>query len=147
MSALLFASLAAAFASEPAHVQREVSRLEAQLRSGKLKEPQKTRLAELYFLLSRCDDVRKLVPEGPLACVCGGGCVGESSAARVEMLRRLLEGGARWDDKRVRKLWDIVGNLPEARYWALKAMSVNRDPKLRAMRSELEKSLEGLEVK
>jgi hypothetical protein len=144
--------LALSVSAQAADIQFEMTRLEQLKARGALSHLQSTRLAEIYFLTSRCDDVRKVLGGGRtlLGCACGGGCPSNSDVARMRQLKKVLESGAHWNDHKVQVLWRKIQHMPEARYWALKNLRSNpasvRDVRLRTVRADLEKSLESLEV-
>lgn len=136
-------------------IQGEISRLESKRWSGKLTSEEKLRLGEIYFLTSRCDDVKTLFAKKDkqpvagelLLCACGGSCVKGSDEGQVHQFRNMLEKGASWRDARVQKLWRKLKTSPEARYWAVKALRQDRaGSRVQTVRADLEKSLESLEV-
>lgn len=141
---------------ETAHpsIQGEISRLESKRWSGKLSSQERLRLGEIYFLTSRCDDVKTLFAKKEpasgelLLCACGGGCAKDSEGAQVLQFRNMLENGTSWRDARVQKLWRKLKASPEARYWAVKALRRSRSGggRIQTVRAGLEKSLESLEV-
>ena len=149
--------------AEPPHpsvaIQDEINRLERLRWAGHLTPKNRIRLAEIYFMISRCDDVRTLLikPKDKrsadkfLLCACGGGCNGRSDVERASKFKKLLDNATAWRDPRVQHLWRKVREVPEARYWALKSFRRHpqelANPKLRAMSVALEKSLESMEIK
>lgn len=153
--ALLFSIVLTASAStETARpVQAELSRLEAAATRGSITPAQRLKLAEIYFLTSRCDDVKKTLAKVTtsdatlLKCVCGAKCAANGDEAKVQQFQKLLEKGVRWNDARVQKLWRVLKEIPEARYWAIKSLRSRREPKIQNVRLDLERSLESLEVK
>src|SRR5689334_3235585 len=68
-------------------LQVEVSQLERLKAKQGLNSEQRERLAELYFLTSRCGDVKALYAsqkkKPPVVCACGGGCKKESGLAKL----------------------------------------------------------------
>lgn len=133
-------------------LQNEVDRLEGLHHSKKIDDSDLQRLAEIYFLTSRCPDVKKLLSHrpSPLACVCGAGCPNQTDLERLSVFKKLVDRGENWNSVKTKLLWSRVAQMPEARYWALKSLRANpssfRFGRLKAMRAELEKSLESLEV-
>lgn len=157
-----FLSIAATFpvhGSEDLHT--ETSNLETMMHLGKTNASQRERLASIYFLTSRCEEIRTLVRRGQgisssrrmeeLLCACGGKCKGRGDLAKLDRFRRLLAKTVNWGDRKLQLAWREAQHLPEARYWALKRLQNERQAfhvtKLRELRQELEGSLESLEVK
>lgn len=140
------------FSSSAHSLQGETERLEAVLAHGKANVEDRTRLAEIYFLTSRCDDVKRVRPPigASLACACGGECAKGSRVQKSAEMQRLFAKGAKWTDSTVKSVWKRAYDIPEAQYWALKILRATRgsfaDPKLSALREEIEKSLAALEV-
>ena len=150
-SCLLALSFASSQIGRP--VQAELGQLEAAVARGSITPAQRLKLAEIYFLTSRCDDVKKTLakvttPDATLLkCVCGGKCPSQGDEAKVQQFQKLLEKGARWNDARVRKLWRAIKDIPEAKYWAVKNLRGRRESGIQNVRLDLERSLESLEVK
>ncbi|MBI3557627.1 MAG: hypothetical protein HY074_15305 [Deltaproteobacteria bacterium] len=138
-------------------LESETAHLESLSRANRLTAAQALRLGEIYFLTSRCGDVAKVVrrfftdSSNELVCACAKSCMGHTELARLARFRSDLAKKIRWKDQRFQEDWRKVEHMPEARYWALKYLRSTpesfRDPVLREARSELEKSLESLEVK
>lgn len=155
MFALVFLMLASGYVSA-ADLVGETLQLESLERAGKLAIGQASRLSEIYFLTSRCAEARKILQSHPsvtsvnLVCACGGACQGSSGIVSLARFKKLLDTGMKWKEARVQMLWKKIDHMPEARYWALKRLRQDapsfRDPSLRALRTELELSLESLEV-
>ncbi len=137
-------------------LESETSQLEGLEHSGKITAVQAGRLSEIYFLTSRCAEVRKTLKlhasatSANLVCACGGACLGGSEVSSMARFKKLLDSGMKWKEARVQALWRKVDHMPEARYWALKKLRLDpssfRDPNVLALRKELEQSLESLEV-
>lgn len=134
-------------------LQRETLRLEGMKKRGDITTADERRLSEIYFLTSRCEDVRRMLGNArtPLNCACGGMCPKSEDIDRLERFRALLSKGTGWGDARVQALWKKVSHMPEARYFALKSFRsgsrYRRDARIRPLRADLEQSLESLEVK
>ena len=144
---------AGAKAEEPKPLARELVRLESHLEKDTLSAAERQRLAEIYFLTSRCKDVGKILAKDnehearTLKCACGGACAPGSEDGQVHRFKRLLERGAKWKSPGVQKLWRSVRAQPEARYWAMRALSRQRNAVTQGIRADLEASLESLDVK
>ncbi|MEW6057113.1 MAG: hypothetical protein AB1540_10905 [Bdellovibrionota bacterium] len=137
--------------SHESSLQKELIRLDRARREKSLSQAERLRLAEIFFLTSRCEDVRKLLSEAKqeseLLCACGAGCQKGSSLEKLARFRSLVdEKRAAWRSKPVQTLWKSLKHKPEAQYWALKALRRERDPKWNRLRVELEQSLSGLEI-
>lgn len=139
-------------------LESEIDTLEGQASVGTIAPVQLERLAEIYFLTSRCTDVRRVLKGrratpriSQLLCACGDVCKGPSEVAKMTAFRGLLAKGVRWNDRRVQAAWKQVSSMPEARYWALKHLTATpaafRDAGLVSVRQELEKELDSLEVR
>jgi len=137
----------------------EVERLEDARSKGALTSPQEKLLAELYFMTSRCDEVKKLVawhkksrkkdlfPASDISCACGGSsCFSNTLQAKLSRFRTDLEGAPYWSARKHKPLWKDLSHLPEAQYLALKKMLLDPSPSVAKLRAEIEKSLSSLEV-
>ena len=150
---MIFLTYTGVARAETRNLQNELDRLESLKASRKLTPADKTRLEEIYFLTSRCEDARKLAGQSrtTIGCACGAPCQANTSLDQTLRFRDLLQKSGRWNDPRVRALWSKVKYSPEARYWALKTMRSNpamyNDANLRVVRADLEQSLDSLEVR
>lgn len=125
---ILFSAAVFAQATGPRFFD-EISKLERKKTQGELDEISKQKLAELYFLTSRCHDLAQLF-EGPalqhctLCCACGEGCSEKTPNQTVAKLSRfralLLAGQAQWGSKELQPLWMELKQRPEAKYLALR---------------------------
>lgn len=143
-------------------LQKELNRLESAKSGGKISSEETVRLAEIYFLTSRCSDatsvlkhlpVKELRPEkkkiaNDVLCVCGANCSASASLYKFVMFKKLMASGARWGDRRVQKLWREVEHMPEAKYMVIKRLRTasRHEGVIVRTRARLEKSLESLEI-
>lgn len=134
-------------------IHSELSRLEQKMAKAKIDADERQRLAEIYFLTSRCADAMKLLARTKtkealnLKCACGGGCAPKSTGAKIQSLKKLLAKHVRWQDARVQKIWHELQDVPEANYLVVKVLRQRRDSRSQSVRVGLESSLESLEVK
>lgn len=138
-----------ALSDQGVSLQVELSHLESRLRAKDLTPKQSQRLAEIYFLTSRCEEALKIkrVEKTDLSCVCGGSCPQHGSVQKIIRLRDLFNQGVSWFDPKVQAAWRAARNFLEARYFAMKFMRKVADPGVVAERAEFEHSFESLEVK
>ncbi|MBI2604710.1 MAG: hypothetical protein HYW49_01390 [Deltaproteobacteria bacterium] len=158
----LFAALAwtaawAAPADTGVPVENEVQKLEHGLKGGKLRGEQRTRLAEIYFLTSRCKEAKDLLEEEPqlhpeILCACGStACRPDTDVGRLARLRVLLEKPMPFESDAVQAFWTKLRDLPEAKYLALRSLrerlkrNEELPARLQARMREWEDGLESLE--
>lgn len=146
-------------------LQDELMRLEGARRLKTITGHEIRRLVEIYFLTSRCGDIKGLKsglnavePDNSrireevslLLCACGEKCGKESAAySKLSRFRELFLAGKRWESREVQVLWRSIREMPEARYWALKMLRRNHDygdHMTSKVRMDLERSLESLGV-
>jgi hypothetical protein len=135
-----------------ASLSNETGRLEALLKSGRAKSPDRARLAQIYFLTSRCPDVLHIADESmrALTCACGGPCDAHSRLGKIMALRALLEKPTSWSDRALQSLWKEVARTPEAQHAMLRYLMsyapARKNDGLRQLRGELESRLQSLDV-
>jgi hypothetical protein len=129
-------------------LQDEIQSLESLNKKNQLKPVLLQRLAELYFLTSRCEDVKKILDKLPteISCACGGKCMNNYETVKIQEFKTKMQKGKSWFSNEVKKSWQHVKHLPEARYWALKVLQKNTNIRIQKIRLEIEESLEGIEV-
>jgi hypothetical protein len=139
-------------------LQDEVDNLEALASKKTVTDSQLRRLSEIYFLTSRCEDVKRLGRHrawnaktgSEVACVCYAQCSGRSKKMAFEMklaqFKKTFTSEQAWTSKRIKALWATLSTAPEAQYWALKQLRYTKLAKQKTFAAELEKSLEALEV-
>ena len=131
--------------------------LERSLEGGSLNQASRLELAEIYYLTSRCGDVRKLLlgksdsSAAALVCACEGPCDeginSKSYAGRVFAFERLLSKRHSLEDPDVKRTWNDLRAYPEARYRMLRYLRAGRgplSPAQKSLRAELEDSLSEL---
>lgn len=165
LAALFFTqSLFAAPADTGVPVENEIQRLELASARETLDPASRKKLAELYFLTSRCVEIKdllflypKLLPEVAAACADGVGALKpeqtETLPGRALRLRTLIEAGKSECDVEVAGLITKLGGRPEAKAALLKGMRSRLksgwipDRASAAHMKELETSLAALEIK
>lgn len=129
----------------------EISRLERKKNEGELDTKSKQKLAELYFLTSRCPDLVALYTDeeqlsGSLCCACGQGCGDKTENETLVKLNRfralLQKQGVAWKDKEVQSLWTVLKQRPEAKYLALRHLRLKNAQSLTAQERTLRQSLD-----
>lgn len=138
-------------------VENETQRLEHALKNGNLRSEQRTRLAEIYFLTSRCKEAKDLLEEEPqlhpeILCACAStACRPDTDVGRLARLRALLEKPIPFESDAVQVFWTKLQKLPEAKYLALKSLRERLkryeelSAPLQARMKEWEDGLESLE--
>lgn len=138
-------------------VENETQKLEHALKSGTLRSGQRARLAEIYFLTSRCKEAKDLLEEEPqlhpeILCACAStACRPDTDIGKLARLRALLEKPLPFESEAVQAFWAKLLDLPEAKCLALKSLRerLKRDEELsaalRGRMKEWEDALESLE--
>ena len=145
-------------------IANETQKLEHLLSEEKLEPAARKRLAEIYFLTSRCleaHDLLFLTPElqPDVYAACGNfnektpSSILDSSIGKITRLKTELEGIKEIDSKEIMELWNAVKAMPEGKYAMLKGLrsrmqkDFTPDKNLTAQMSEWDKSLQALEIK
>lgn len=138
-------------------LENETQKLEHVLKSGHSTPQQRSRLAEIYFLTSRCKEAKDLLEEEPqlhpeILCACGStACRPETDVGRIARLRALFEKKTPFESEPVQVFWTKLRDLPEAKYLALKSLRERMKngeelpTRLHARMREWENALESLE--
>lgn len=126
LAIILSLNLHAAQTDTGVSVMGEAQKLEHQKSMSKLDPAKLKRLAEIYFLTSRCPDLRALIADRTevhpqIYCICGGvGCENDP----YHMLKSRLAKGEEFNSREVQKLYEtsLQMNPNETKYMVLKEL-------------------------
>ncbi|MGE4232769.1 MAG: hypothetical protein AB7F43_05505 [Bacteriovoracia bacterium] len=127
------------------YLNREIAHLEYLKEEGRISDDQSEKLAQLYVLTSRCNEVSGLQKAGAaVVCACGGSCALDDRRKKVLQLRSLASEHG-FSDPKVQALWVEVKDFPEAWYWVSKILE--KEKKNLSLLFELQRKLDALELR
>lgn len=126
-----------------------IQNLEMLNKESQLSNDQKVRLGELYFLTSRCDDVKalKIKEHNSVNCGCGSSCSKLGPLAWISQViefKDKISSSGNLDDDSIKSDWQIAKEFPEGVYWATKYV---KDTKSQKSLKSFNEKLNRLEVR